>query len=264
VSENWSWVDDDDSGWVPPSVDTSRPSAARIYDFALGGKDNYPVDREVAARIWSVIPDGHHVARANRQFLVDAVETMAAAGIRQFVDLGTGIPTSPNVHETARAIQPDAAVVYVDNDPLVLAHNRALMHGDPLAAVLPHDMRDPASVLDDPVARQLIDFDQPIGLLMIAVLHFVDVSAVPHVVERYVYDLPPGSQVAITAVTSHGIEPGTLDRTLAAYEQVSSRLIFRTRAEVDALFGDLSMVRPLDDVYRSPNMAILGGTAIKP
>jgi len=262
-SEDWSWVDDD-SGWVPPPVDTSVPSAARIYDYALGGKDNYPVDRAVAERIWAVIPDGHHVARANRQFLIEAVEAMAHAGIRQFIDLGAGIPTSPNVHETARAIQPESAVVYVDNDPLVLAHNRALLHADPRTVVLSHDMREPSAVLDDPTTRRLVDFDQPIGLLMIAVLHFVDVAVAPHVVERYLSELPAGSHVAITAVTSHGVEPPVLARTLAAYEQVSSRLIFRTHAEIDALFGELALVQPIGDVYRSPNMAILGGLARKP
>jgi len=261
VAQDWDWVDDD-SGWVPPPVDTTSPSVARIYDYALGGKDNYPVDREVADRIWAVVPDGHDVARANRRFLLRAVEDMARAGVRQFIDLGTGIPTSPNVHETVWQVEPRARFVYVDNDPLVLAHNRALLHAEPRVVVLPHDLRDPAAVLDDPATRGLLDLDQPVGLLMIAVLHFVDLTAAPHVVARYRHALAPGSRIAISAVTSDGVAPERVRGTLDAYAKVSATLVFRTRAEVEALFDGLDLAEPLADVYRSPHMAVLGGVAV--
>jgi S-adenosyl methyltransferase len=262
-TDDWSWVADDD--WVPPPVDTSRPSIARIYDYGLGGKDNYPVDREVADRVLAVNPDGRAIARANRRFLVEAVQSMAEAGIRQFVDLGTGIPTSPNVHETAWAVRPDAAIVYVDNDPIVLAHNRALLRAERRVAVLAHDLRDPAAVMDDSRLRSLLDLSQPVGILMVAVLHFVDVASGPRLVSRYLLDLPSGSQLAISAATSHGLDPALVARIVAAYgTDAAASLVYRTRAEIQALFDPLEMVSPLDDVFRSAHGAMLGGIGRKP
>jgi hypothetical protein len=263
--EDWSWVEDD--SWVPPPVDTSKPSIARIYDYGLGGKDNYPADREVADRMLAIAPEGRDAARANRRFLVQVVQSMAQAGIRQFIDLGTGIPTSPNVQETAWAIQPDAVIVYVDNDPIVLAHNRALMRDEPRAAVLSHDLREPATVMDDPKVRTLVDFSQPVGLLMISVLHFVDISTAAPIVARYLRDLVPGSQLAISAASSHGMDPEVAARAVASYgRDAAASLVFRTEAQFQALFDQLEMVRPVADVYRfrSTGGAMLGGIGIKP
>jgi S-adenosyl methyltransferase len=263
-SDDWSWIDED-GDWVPPAVDLTKPSIARIYDYGLGGKDNYPVDRELAEKFRAVAPDATEAARANRRFLIEVVTAMARAGIRQFIDLGTGIPTSPSVHETAWAIHPDAKIVYVDNDPVVLAHNRALLRAEPRAVVLSHDLRQPASVLDDGAVRALLDFTRPIGLLVIAVMHFVEIASGQTIVNRYVRDLPPGSQVAISSLSSHGIAPEVLHQTQAAYgRHTGAPLAYRTEAELDALFDRLEMTRPLADIYRSETLAVLGGVGVKP
>jgi hypothetical protein len=262
-SDDWSWVDDDDN-WVPPAVDLSKPSIARIYDYGLGGKDHYPVDREIAEKFRAAAPDATDAARANREFLIEAVRAMAEAGIHQYIDLGTGIPTSPNVHETVWPIRPDARIVYVDNDPVVLAHNRALMRAEPRVAVLSHDLRQPASVLDDPAVRDLLDFSEPIGLLMIAVMHFVEVASGQAIVGRYLRDLAPGSQLAISSLSSHGIASEVLRRTEAAYGRTTGApLTYRTEAEIFALFDRLEIIRSVGDVYRSETLAVLGGLGVK-
>jgi S-adenosyl methyltransferase len=263
ASEDWSWLDEGDS-WVPPAIDLTKPSIARIYDYGLGGKDNYAIDREVADAFMQIVPDTRDAARANRVFLTEVVEEMARSGIRQFLDLGTGIPTSPNVHETARAIVPDARVVYVDNDPFVLAHNRAAMHDDSRSAVLAHDLRQPADVLDDPASRAVLDLGEPVGLLMIAVLHFVEAAVTPVIVQRYLRDLAPGSQLAISALSSDGVPEETLRLTESAYQSSPNRLVYRTRAELEALFDGLELRRPVGDVYRSTSVTVLGGLGVKP
>jgi S-adenosyl methyltransferase len=262
--DDWSWVEDDDDTWVPPAVDYTKPSVARIYDYGLGGKDNYPVDREVAEKFMAAVPDTRLAARANRAFLTEVVTAMAEAGITQFLDQGTGIPTSPNVHETVRAVHPDARIVYVDNDPIVLAHNRALLGDDPNIAVLPHDIRQPTAIMEDRRTQELLDLSRPVGVLMIAVLHFVDAATAPFVVGRYLRDLTPGSQLAISGLSSHGIEPEVLRQTERAYGSVAAPLVYRTLTEIEALFDKLEMIRPVHDVYRSPSAAVLGGVAVKP
>ncbi|HEY6797313.1 MAG TPA: SAM-dependent methyltransferase [Kineosporiaceae bacterium] len=263
-TDDWAWVEEVDDAWVPPPMDTSKPSTARIYNYALGGKDHYLVDREVAGRVLAVNPEGREAARANRQFMVRVVRSMAESGIRQFIDLGTGIPISPNLHETAWAVEPGARIVYVDNDPVVLAHNRAFLRAEPRVAVLAHDLRDPAAVLADPQVHGLLDLTRPVGLLMVCVLHFVDVAAAPRIVNRYLRDLPPGSQVAISTATSLGLDPAIVRRMVAAYGRgTGATLTFRTEAEVQALFDGLEMVEPIADVHRSPGGALLGGVGVK-
>jgi len=262
--DEWGWLEDDDASWVPPVVDHTKPSVARIYDYGLGGKDNYPVDREVAEKFMAVIPDTRDAARANRLFLTEVVREMAAEGIDQFIDLGTGIPTSPNVHETARELQPDASIVYVDNDPVVLAHNRALLRDDKRVVVLAHDLRQPASVLEDPAVQKLIDWQRPVGVLMIAVLHFVEASVSPLVAERYLRDLVPGSRLAISVLSSDGVDPAVLRRAETAYAAVAASLVYRTRSEFLAHFEGLRLTHPLTDVYRSPTAAVLGAVGTKP
>jgi len=263
-SDDWGWIDEVDGDWTPPPIDLTKPSIARIYDYGLGGKDNYPIDRAVAEKFMAFAPDVPLAARANRGFLTEAVQSMLASGVRQFVDLGTGIPTSPNVHETAWAVAPDALVVYVDNDPIVLAHNRAMMQGEPRAAVLAHDLRDPAAVLGDRRVEALLDLSRPVGLLMVGVMHFVDIAAGPPVVARYLRDLAPGSQLAISSLSSHGIDPVVLRQTEAAYgRDTDAGVVYRTEAQLEALFDRLTMVRPLAEVYRSDTLVVLGGIGVK-
>ena len=157
---------------LPPEVDLARPSAARIYDYMLGGSNNFPVDREAAAKLQDVVPEFHEIAWANRGFHQRAARWIASQGIGQFIDLGSALPTVGNTHEVVREVLPTARVVYVDMDPLV-AVCAAALNGDDAAAFIQADLRDPAPLLDHPGLRRLIDFSQPVGLVMTAVLHFV-------------------------------------------------------------------------------------------
>ncbi|MFD0854878.1 SAM-dependent methyltransferase, partial [Actinomadura adrarensis] len=159
---------------VPPGIDVTRPSSARVYDYLLGGKDNYQPDREVAEQVLQLAPELKNVAVENRRFLIRVVKQLAGQGFDQFIDLGSGLPTQENVHEVAQSINPDARVVYVDRDPLVLAHAQALLgSGRNNVAYVHADIRDLNTVLGDIEERQLIDFRRPVVLLLVAVLHFV-------------------------------------------------------------------------------------------
>jgi len=236
-----------------------------MYDYYLGGKDNFAADREAAERALELVPQGREAAQANRAFLLDAVRAMARAGIRQFLDLGTGIPTEPNVHETARSIQPGAKVIYVDNDPVVLAHNRALLANEPGIVTVGHDLRDPMSVLDDPLVAQELDLSQPVGVLMIAVLHFVELTAAPRIVARYMAPLASGSRIAITATSSDGIDPAIRRRLEAVYANATAPIVYRTPAQVEELFDGLQILPPgVVDLCRFPSAHGLCGVAVKP
>ncbi|MGH3329243.1 MAG: SAM-dependent methyltransferase [Streptomycetales bacterium] len=160
-------------GPLPRRIDTCRPSTARMYDYWLGGKDNYLVDRGAAAKVQEVFPDVRRLAWANRAFLVRAVRYLAEQGVDQFIDIGTGLPTPPNVPEIAREINPGARAVGVDNDPIVLAHNRALVAVDDGILTVDGDVRHPGQILADPELNALIDLDRPVAVLLVAILHFV-------------------------------------------------------------------------------------------
>jgi S-adenosyl methyltransferase len=194
---DWAWTDED-STWIPPEIDIEKPSPARMYDYSLGGKDNFEVDRKAVEQVATVLPDFRHLGQMNRRFLVNSVTTMAEAGVRQFIDIGTGIPTSPNVHEIAREVHPDARIVYVDNDPIVMAHNRALRSRRPGVLTLQRDLRQPSSVMDAPEVRTHLDLNRPVGLLLVAVLHFVRRELAIEVVNQFRRALPAGSYLAIS------------------------------------------------------------------
>jgi S-adenosyl methyltransferase len=268
---DWSWAEDDSAAWIPPAIDMSTPSSARMYDYALGGKDHFAVDREAVDRIAGIFPEFRAVAQANRGFLVRAVEAMAADGIRQFIDLGTGIPTSPSVHEVAQLTQPDAAVVYVDNDPIVIAHNRARQANQQRVVTLLADLRDPRAVLEDPRVQGLIDLGQPVGLLFCAVLHFVRRDAAAGIVAQYCRPLPSGSQLAIATACADEMSAAGLNRIEAIYEKSSTPIVFRSQAEVAQLFEGFNLTKPgLADVTRwrvrgKPlGIRIMAGLGIKP
>jgi hypothetical protein len=262
--QDWAWVDDEDNTWVPPAIDTEQPSIARVYDYLLGGKDHYAVDRAFAAKLLDAIPDAADSARANREFLISATRTMAEAGIRQFLDLGTGIPTSPTVHEIARKSQADAAVVYVDNDPVVLAHSRALLSTEPGVIAVQHDLRDPAAVLSDTELRQALDLNEPIGLLLTAVLHFVDPAATPRIVARYVHQLPIGSFVAMSVGCTDGIDYSVIRQIQAAYAGTAMPAVGRTEVEIEQLFEGLDVLPPgIVDCYRTDTARVLCGVGVK-
>ncbi len=243
IEVDWSWTASDDD-WVPPEIDTSKPSTARMYDYALGGKDNYAIDRQAVDKIAELLPDLKPVALANRGFMIRAVEALSRMGIDQFLDLGSGIPTSPNVHEVAGVHRATTKVVYVDNDPIVMTYNRALREPRPGVLALNHDMRAPATIFEDPALRAHLDLERPIGLLLVAVLHFVQRETALEVVEQYRRLLPPGSYLAISAICSDGMEPALVQRLESVYQTSSSPLIVRTTAEAEQLFEGTRLIEP--------------------
>jgi trans-aconitate methyltransferase len=224
--------------------DPDVASPARMYDYYLGGKDNFAADREVADRMIAehpVVPAG---AQANRRFLVRSVEALAEAGVRQFIDIGAGIPTSPNTHEVAQRIRPGARVVYVDNDPVVLTHTRAL-RAAPGVLAIEGDIRDPGAVLDDPRLNEHIDFSQPVGVLLLAVLHFVRHQEHPELlVDRLVERLAPGSHLVVSTGSSEGHSPEAVARFEATYQKSSSPLVLHSRADVARWLRDFELLDP--------------------
>jgi S-adenosyl methyltransferase len=187
-------------------IDTSKPHSARMYDYFIGGKNHFAVDRETASKVLERSPSVSIAARENRAFLGRAVSFLAAeAGIRQFLDIGTGLPTTNNVHEVAQRLVPSSRVVYVDNDPLVLAHARALLTSSPegRTAYIQADLRDPAAILADPAIKDVIDFSQPVALMLVAILHFIPDEARPAEIIGALLDaLPSGSYLAATHLTT--------------------------------------------------------------
>ncbi|SNR52582.1 SAM-dependent methyltransferase [Actinomadura mexicana] len=228
------------------SIDTLQASPARIYDYYLGGKDNYAVDRAAAEEVMKTVPDAPAAARANRDFLTRAVRYLAAqAGIRQFLDVGTGLPTQGNVHEIARDAAPDARVVYVDNDPVVLAHGRALLEGSPCVAVVEGDLRRPEELLADPRLNELIDLGEPVGLLLVAVLHFVHDDDDPAgLVGRLAGRLPSGSHVVISHGYDGGMDPGDTEHSQAVYRRSKLPIYSRGPEEVARCLTGLEILDP--------------------
>jgi hypothetical protein len=188
-----------------PEIDTSRPHPARMYDYYLGGRNNFAADRETAEMGLATWKSGRIAARENRAFLGRAVRFLAGqAGIRQFLDIGTGLPTTGNVHEVAQAVAPSSRVVYADNDPLVLAHARELLtsSAEGRTAYIQADLRDPQSILSDPSVRQILDFGQPIALMLVAVLHFIPDEFQPaRVIATLIDALPSGSYLIASHIT---------------------------------------------------------------
>jgi hypothetical protein len=236
------------SGDPPPrrDIDVSIPSPARMYDFYLGGKHNFPADREAAQRALSVVPHGQEIARANRHFLVRVVKHLARSGIDQFIDIGTGIPASPNVHEVARSIIPDARVIYIDNDADVTIQNREILAGmDSGVRGIYGDIRYPLNVVYDQALREVIDFNRPVGVLFVAVLHFLTNGDDPYnSVNVFTQRIAPGSYVAISHITSDGTSPEVISTIQKAYAHASAPAIFRTKKEIEVLFNGLELLKP--------------------
>jgi hypothetical protein len=197
---------------LPDEIDTSRPHSARVYDYMIGGKNNFAADRETAAQVLRHSPNAHTAARENRAFLGRAVRYLAAeAGIRQFLDIGTGLPTTNSVHEVAQSVDRSCRVVYVDNDPLVLAHARALLtsSAEGRTAYIHADARDPRAILDNPVVGDVLDFSQPVGLILVALLHLIlDEDKPGETVTTLLDALPSGSHLAASHLTmEHDTDP---------------------------------------------------------
>ncbi|GAA2353661.1 SAM-dependent methyltransferase [Nonomuraea africana] len=229
---------------VPPGVDPSVPSSARVYDYLLGGKDHLAVDRAVADRLLSVAPDTRLVARANRLFMVRAVRHLAEQGVRQFIDLGTGIPTSPSVHETAREVSPACRVVYVDYDPMVRMHADVLLATTPGVASIQADVRKPGEILSDPHITGLIDFDQPVGVLMVGVLHFIMDSEDPGgIVAAFRERMAPGSHLVLSHTMAES-SPEAIAQLTMATANSPAQATFRTREQVERFFEGFDLIGP--------------------
>jgi len=226
-------------------IDVTTPSPARMYDYYLGGKDNFQADREAAEKALSAVPCGRRVAWANRNFLVRAVQFLAHSGIEQFIDLGTGIPTSPNVHEVARSVIPGARVAYVDNDPIVVVHDRALLAGSEGTTAVRGDIRYPLNVISNHAIREVIDFDRPVGILFVAVLHFITFQENPYAsVAAFRNRIAPGSYAVISHITSDGSDPSTINTISDAYKNAAAPAVFRTTEEIGKLFDGFELVKP--------------------
>jgi hypothetical protein len=275
----WIGVPTDKSGAIvtdgqsaPPGVDITKPHAARVYDWALGGKDNYAADREYAAKVVAVTPEYPRLAKANRGFLERAVRLLAESGIRQFIDLGTGIPTSPSVHDVARDTDPSARVVYVDNDPIVTIHNDALLATEEGIHSFQADIRQPQEILGHPGLRTLIDFDEPVGVLIVAVLHIIpDADDPAGIVSAFRERMPPGSYLALSQLTSDSDEEAVA-QAQAATAGTAIPLAFRPREEIRRFFGGFELVEPglvgvqewrPDTLAPATRLTVLGGVGRK-
>jgi hypothetical protein len=231
--------------WLPPEIDQTKPHPARMYDYMLGGKNHFEVDRQAAEVAMQAAPAARAMVLENRAFLGRAVRHLAQAGITQFLDIGTGLPGEGNTGEVARAIQPDVRVAYVDYDPIVAVHSRALLAGDDSrTAVVLADVREPKTILENPQILELLDFDRPIAVLMVALLHFVaHEEDAPGIVAAFRDALAPGSALVI----SHGTDGGQPEVSAAArkgWDNAKSRVVVRDHAEIEALFGDFELVEP--------------------
>ncbi|HWC78595.1 MAG TPA: SAM-dependent methyltransferase [Pseudonocardiaceae bacterium] len=229
--------------WIPAGVDTTMPNAARVYDWYLDGANNFDVDREFGRRAEQLLPDVKHVARMNRQFLGRAVRELTEAGVDQFIDLGSGIPTAGNVHEVAQKINPASRVIYVDNEPVAVAHSQLILEGNERADIVAADIRDPDAVLRNPVTRRILDFDRPIVVIMCTILHFVlDQDNPQDIVKRYRDASVPGSYLVI----SHGTTDNRPDLQAFgdAYRGTANQVQLRPRPDVEQFFDGYELIEP--------------------
>jgi hypothetical protein len=272
---DWSWAASDDQAPVPPEIDTTKPSIARVYDAGLGGKDNYPVDRAVNEEARKILPSAVESARVNRDLLIRGIRHLAEQGIDQFLDLGSGLPTVQNTHEVAQSVNPKARVVYVDNDPVVRIHGEALLARNASTRVVSADLLDVAGVLDHPDVADFLDFDRPVGLVMIAVIHHVlDEENPAAVIDAYKEHLAPGSYLFLSHFCNSSPEARALEDLLVG---ALGRGQFRSTEEIATFFDGFELLepgvvhaplwrpdgpvtRPLDD----SGLLIAGGLARKP
>ena len=259
----------------PPSFDTSVAHQARIYDYWLGGKDNYAADREAAEAAIAAYPGVASGARANRQFLARAVRHLASeAGIRQFLDIGTGIPAANNTHEVAQSAAPDSRVVYVDHDPIVLVHARALLSSSDAGLIdyLDADLRDTGSILEQ--ALRILDFSRPVAIMLIAILHAIGDDDEPYqIVTKLIDAMPPGSYLAV----SHGASDIDAEKMAEVAERINrlshQQFTPRNHADVARFFGGLELLepgvvrveewRPVSELEGRNRSAVWGGVAVK-
>jgi len=262
----------------PPKIDTSVPHVARVYDYWLGGKNNYAVDREAGDEAIRAYPDMRSSVRANRAFLRRSVRYLAKeAGIRQFLDIGTGLPSANNTHEVAQTAAPESRIVYVDNDPIVLAHARALLTSDPRGATgyLDTDARDTGAILAG--AAELLDLSEPVAVMLIAILQLIPEDDDPYrLVAELTAAIPSGSYLAVTHVAGDmgRMTPGALEAARRLSELLPQRVNPRSQAQVTKFFDGLELIepgvvpiqqwRPASDDEAAAPAALWGGVARKP
>jgi O-methyltransferase involved in polyketide biosynthesis len=219
--------------------DTTRPNIARVWDFWLGGKDNFAADRELAQKMLAIHPVSAQMARENRQFLGRAVSYVAARSVRQFIDVGAGLPTALNTHDIARRVDPDARVAYVDNDPIVISHARSLLAKSPGVIAVPGDIRDSGRILADAGLAELIDMAEPACVILSAVLHFVDAGTARDVAAAFAGAIAPGSYLIISVGSGTQSEG---DNFTSAY--TAARIYIHSPEEIHSFFGGLELVPP--------------------
>lgn len=232
--------------YVPPGIDVTKPHPARMYNYYLDGKDNFAADREAAEQVIAAAPSARPSARGNRVFLRRAVRYLAQRGVRQFLDIGTGIPTAGNTHEAAQQVAPEAHVVYADNDPIVLVHARALMRSAPegRTTYVQADVREPKAILANPQVREVIDFDRPTAVLLVALLHFVRDEEDPAALVAELRDaLAPGSYLVLTH-TSADFDAERARSGAQVYNRATAPAVLRARAEILDMFDGLTLVEP--------------------
>lgn len=230
--------------WVPAGMDLDRPNAARVYDYYLGGSHNFAADREMARQAVKLWPDLPLIMRANRAFLRRAVQYLAEQGFTRFLDIGSGIPTFGAVHEIARDIQPQSRVVYVDKDPVAVAHSRLLLQDDELSQVVHADLTDPADLLSRPEVVELLAPGEPVAVLLVAVLHFVTDEQDPEGIVRVLREaLPPGSALALCHASLDG-RPDQADAHQDLYQKTPTPLTMRSMERIAGLFDGFELVEP--------------------
>jgi S-adenosyl methyltransferase len=230
--------------WAPQDVNTDVPSAARVYDYFLGGAHNFAVDRALADEIARMTPDVGETMRANREFLRRAVRYLTEAGIRQFLDIGSGIPTVGNVHQIAQSIAPESRIVYVDIDPVAVAHSQAILAGNDRAAALEGDVRHVAGILAEPRLRELLDLTQPVAVLLAGILHFVpDSDDPPAIVGRLADAVPPGSYVVLSNATYEDQPPEVLEAQKLS-GRTATEIVLRSRAQLLDQFRGFTLIEP--------------------
>ncbi|MEV5311102.1 SAM-dependent methyltransferase [Streptomyces sp. NPDC052610] len=233
--------------WAPRSIDISVPSVSRIYDYYLGGSHNFEVDREAARRAMEFMPGLPKIMQANRAFMRRAVRYAVDQGVTQFLDVGSGIPTFGNVHEVAQAAAPGARVVYVDHDPVAVAHSQAVLEGNEDADVAAADLLKPQDILTSPQVERLLDLNRPVALLLVAILHFVEDADDPYTAVAQLSDaLAPGSMLVLTHASYEGIPlpPERAGGAVDVYKDIRNPLIMRSRDEIARFFEGYDMVEP--------------------
>jgi S-adenosyl methyltransferase len=274
MSDDASWMNVD-AEHAPAGIDVSKPSIARVYDAILKGKDNFAADRAVAEMAHRAFPDGGEAAFINRRMLGRAVRYMAGEGMDQFLDLGSGLPTVQNTHQIAQAVSPHARVVYVDNDPVVLAHGRALLAENEFTTVVTADLREPDLILANPEIASFLDLSRPVGLIMNAVIHHVlDEENPQGIIDTYKERIAPGSYLLLTHFSNSSPEARELEAVLL---RTLGRGQLRTREEITRFFDGLEIIepgivylplwrpdRPVSDRLDISGLLYMGGVGRKP